>query len=273
MPDGDRVSANNPAVASAASPSRARRPSTGKLCGAKLRKRDAHCRMSAMPNGRCRLHGGLSTGPKTWTAGGRYSKGLGKLASRLQELLEDAALLDLRPTLGLMDLATEMRLKRGLADGDTPGWRVECKRLLMVFAAACTEEGDTISGAAVPAMRDLAAHIDRGVAADEAVADAVEIANTRSVRTEKALGIELAQEHVSTERQILAYLAVFMGTIQQHVPPEVFVRAATAADRSVLQAGHGAVARYRVGEAAPDDGVPAGSDRLLPSRVGLVPVE
>jgi hypothetical protein len=33
-------------------------------CGAKLRKKDAHCRMSAMKNGRCRLHGGLSTGAK-----------------------------------------------------------------------------------------------------------------------------------------------------------------------------------------------------------------
>jgi hypothetical protein len=52
-------------------------------CGAKNR-RGAPCRCPAMPNGRCRLHGGLSTGPKT-PAGverirqavmkhGRYSK-------------------------------------------------------------------------------------------------------------------------------------------------------------------------------------------------------
>ena len=34
-------------------------------CGAKLRKREAFCRCPAMRNGRCRLHGGLSTGPKT----------------------------------------------------------------------------------------------------------------------------------------------------------------------------------------------------------------
>jgi hypothetical protein len=52
-------------------------------CGAKTR-RGTSCQCPAMPNGRCRLHGGLSTGPRT-TAGierirqavtkhGRYSK-------------------------------------------------------------------------------------------------------------------------------------------------------------------------------------------------------
>ena len=33
-------------------------------CGAKTR-RGTVCQCPAMPNGRCRLHGGLSTGPKT----------------------------------------------------------------------------------------------------------------------------------------------------------------------------------------------------------------
>lgn len=52
-------------------------------CGAKNR-RGTTCQCPAMPNGRCRLHGGLSTGPKTpegielirqaVTKHGRYSK-------------------------------------------------------------------------------------------------------------------------------------------------------------------------------------------------------
>ena len=52
-------------------------------CGAKNR-RGASCQCPAMPNGRCRLHGGLSTGAKTpagierirraMTKHGRYSK-------------------------------------------------------------------------------------------------------------------------------------------------------------------------------------------------------
>ncbi len=40
--------------------------STVKLCGAKARQRQHKpCRQPAMKNGRCRLHGGLSTGAKT----------------------------------------------------------------------------------------------------------------------------------------------------------------------------------------------------------------
>lgn len=34
------------------------------LCGARTRQ-NGECRHVAMPNGRCRFHGGLSTGPKT----------------------------------------------------------------------------------------------------------------------------------------------------------------------------------------------------------------
>ncbi len=34
-------------------------------CGAKGKRTGKPCRQPAMENGRCRLHGGLSTGPKT----------------------------------------------------------------------------------------------------------------------------------------------------------------------------------------------------------------
>lgn len=34
-------------------------------CGAFARSTGKPCRMKALVNGRCRLHGGLSTGPKT----------------------------------------------------------------------------------------------------------------------------------------------------------------------------------------------------------------
>lgn len=48
-------------------------------CGAKTRA-GGRCRKSPLPNGRCRFHGGMSTGPKTYNAGrnalkhGIYSK-------------------------------------------------------------------------------------------------------------------------------------------------------------------------------------------------------
>jgi hypothetical protein len=36
-----------------------------KLCGAYARSTGQPCRAKALPNGRCKNHGGLSTGPKT----------------------------------------------------------------------------------------------------------------------------------------------------------------------------------------------------------------
>jgi hypothetical protein len=36
-----------------------------KKCGAFARSTGKPCRMKALANGRCKLHGGLSTGPKT----------------------------------------------------------------------------------------------------------------------------------------------------------------------------------------------------------------
>lgn len=36
-----------------------------KKCGAHARSTGKPCQMKALANGRCRLHGGLSTGPKT----------------------------------------------------------------------------------------------------------------------------------------------------------------------------------------------------------------
>ncbi len=35
------------------------------LCGAKSKRTGLSCRQPSMKNGRCRLHGGKSTGPKT----------------------------------------------------------------------------------------------------------------------------------------------------------------------------------------------------------------
>jgi len=41
------------------------RPSKKQICGAYARSTGLPCRAKALENGRCRNHGGLSTGPKT----------------------------------------------------------------------------------------------------------------------------------------------------------------------------------------------------------------
>jgi hypothetical protein len=52
-------------------------------CGAKTR-RGTVCQCPAMPNGRCRLHGGLSTGPKTVEGIERIRKAVTKHGRRTQ---------------------------------------------------------------------------------------------------------------------------------------------------------------------------------------------
>ena len=68
-------------------------------CGARTR-RGTLCRTPAMPNGRCRLHGGLSTGPRTaagierirlaLTKHGRYSEAARADRQQFQALLRGA---------------------------------------------------------------------------------------------------------------------------------------------------------------------------------------
>ena len=41
------------------------RPLNSKRCGAYARSTGLPCKAKALPNGKCRNHGGLSTGPKT----------------------------------------------------------------------------------------------------------------------------------------------------------------------------------------------------------------
>lgn len=75
-------------------------------CGASKRKSGEPCRMVAMPNGRCRIHGGTSlagiAAPTFKT--GRYSKYLpSRLVSRYEAAASDPELLALRDDIGLLD--------------------------------------------------------------------------------------------------------------------------------------------------------------------------
>jgi hypothetical protein len=70
-------------------------PNAAPRCGARTRQATA-CRQPAMPNGRCRLHGGRSTGPRTAdgleriraarTKHGRYSAEIRQFAELVRML-------------------------------------------------------------------------------------------------------------------------------------------------------------------------------------------
>ncbi|RKK03324.1 hypothetical protein EBE87_25900 [Pseudoroseomonas wenyumeiae] len=69
-----------------------------KRCQAKTRS-GGECQGPAMPNGRCRMHGGMSTGPRTAegmarmraarTIHGKYSREMRELRALIRDLKED----------------------------------------------------------------------------------------------------------------------------------------------------------------------------------------
>lgn len=190
-------------------------------CAARNRARPPRpCGHAAMANGRCHNHGGKSTGPKTLAAGGRYSKGLGRLASQFEELLSAVDLLDIAPGLALLDLATNMRLQRGVEQGDTPQFR---QRALELLKEAC--EGITVSAeqAAGPGMAELArlrGLLEAGVRADQALSEVVDIADRRNRTTTRVLDLQLRAEQAVPRAIVSALLAVISASIRAHAPTE-----------------------------------------------------
>ncbi|MDF2765609.1 MAG: hypothetical protein K0S81_2603 [Rhodospirillales bacterium] len=90
----------------------------GRRCGARTR-RGRSCANPAMPNGRCRLHGGKSTGPRTAEGRSRAAKGNWKHGrhSRAQHPLKVVErLIDL----AVWTLRQEARLRKGLPEEECP---------------------------------------------------------------------------------------------------------------------------------------------------------
>jgi len=190
-------------------------------CGARARSRGGEpCRQPAKPNGRCRFHGGNSTGPKTLKAGGRYSKGLGKLAGEWQELMEAADLLDPAPGLALMDLAVNLRLGRGLEDGDSPGFRRQALDLFNRFCEATATTEQAMHGEPLALALQLRALLERGVAADRAVSDAMGIVERRTRTTARVMDLQLRAQASVPKATLSALLAVIGACISEHAPAE-----------------------------------------------------
>ena len=151
--------------------------STAPRCGAKTR-RGTPCQAPAMANGRCRMHGGLSTGPKTpeglersrkarWKHG-RYSAKAKRLRHRSRARLKWTK--EFLAVLGSYDsmLGLLVEIEDQMARGDPRGLAQKCARALQMWdryeaviaASAClNDEGEAnphtrcrVSSAPVRAM-------------------------------------------------------------------------------------------------------------------------
>ncbi len=117
-----------------------------KLCGAKTRS-GGTCKNRAMPNGRCRMHGGKSLGgiASPTYKHGRYSKYLPeRLRERYVESLSDPDLIALREEISLTDARIEDLIKRVDSGESGEAWALARKALGELLEAET--KGESLHG-------------------------------------------------------------------------------------------------------------------------------
>lgn len=190
----------------------------GKKCGAKTRAGGV-CKQPAMPNGRCRMHGGKS---KQGVAHpqikhGRYSK---NLPARMQESyeasLKDTNLLDLRDGIAVLDARIADVMKRVDVGESLELWATlrERYRELREAERVGDEQG------ASEALQEMARIINRGYQ-DWRAWDGIErtLDNRRRHVETEARRVERMHQTMTAEQAALLVVAV-QEIIFRHVPED-----------------------------------------------------
>lgn len=182
-----------------------------RVCGAKTR-RGTPCRSTKLyPNGRCHNHGGPSTGPKTWKAGGRRSRKLAAFLGNVAERMADPALLDARDKLAALDEAYEDLLERALEERDTPSFRDACHEKAK-GALDLLREGDP---GVQPELASLVSMLRRGVQRDRALAEATALADRRISRTVDLRRVMVSEANAIGVQQFRSFAAMTFEVIMR----------------------------------------------------------
>lgn len=193
------------------------------LCGAK--KRDGTpCKQPAMPNGRCKMHGGKSlTGmanPAFKT--GRYSKHIPpRMRQRYTEALDDPDLISLRGDLALV----EARLVDVLARVDT-GESGDRWRLLK---AAWDQFARARSGGDLDEMGATLAEVEKAIT--KGVQDYAAWTEVRSLLDQRTRLAEAERKRLEAAHQTVtvSQMMTFLGVLQDSISRHVADRKAVAA--------------------------------------------
>ena len=184
-------------------------------CGAKTRNGEA-CKTPAMPNGRCRLHGGKSLGglASPTFKHGRYSRVLpARLAARYDEATTDPALLELRADVALLDARLADVLSRVDTGESGALWTTLQNHRRDVLAAK--RVGDSVAQAV--ALNALLETVGQGHADYRAWQEIGALLEQRRklVESERKRLIE-AQQTLTVEKAMLLIGAI-SGIIKAHV--------------------------------------------------------
>lgn len=202
------------------------------VCGAKTRD-GSPCLNAQMPNGRCRMHGGTSTGTPLKT--GRYSKHLNSLRGSYQDSLNDQTLLDMREQVALLDAIVQQVAVRA-ENGDTPEFR---RRSLTLYqeSVAASKGGD--HAAAASKLQDLGRLLRDGVSMDHRTTRLAReterlhrmISSVWQVKMQRRNSLSISDLRVLQVRQL--------DIVQRYVDAETFRRIVVDLDREMVPRGSG----------------------------------
>lgn len=183
-----------------------------KACGANLKK-GGECKGKGMENGRCRLHGGLTpkgmASPNFQT--GRYSKYLPeRLLQRYDEAQADAALIELRGEVSLMDVRLSELLERVDA-GDAATWRTALGKAWDEYRRT---EG-TVDG--VKARAAVEGLIERGSSDSLAWAEIAGLVEQRRKLVESETKRLKDLQQMITAEKAMTLIASLAGIVKAHV--------------------------------------------------------
>ena len=200
-------------------------------CGAKTRSGEP-CKTPAMPNGRCRMHGGKiprgAASPHFVT--GRYSKDLPtRLAARYEEARNDPDLLNLNAEIQLTYALLGEALK-GMDHGESGRLWSELKATWDEFQDANRAQDKEGSRLALVAMGDL---IKRGVADAAARSEVLGIIERRRKLVESEGKRRTAMPQMITAERLMVLVSAVVDVVMRHVD-EPRVRAEISADIGAL---------------------------------------
>lgn len=193
--------------------------SVGKRCKARSKTTGKQCQRPAVGGKEvCYYHGG-APGSGRPVIHGRYSKALKRsaLSDAYRTALEDAALLDLREPLALMEAAVQRSTERS-ADMDTPEFR---QRALELFEAAQAAGRDKDTNGFRENMIRLGELLRQGVDEDKALLHMTTQAERLARRVEAAWQVKLQRKQVLNVQQVGAVLARILDIVTEEVAPAV----------------------------------------------------
>lgn len=195
-----------------------------RVCGAKTRS-GKPCAQKAMENGRCRMHGGKSTGAPI--KHGRYSKFLPtRLAAKYEEALQDAELISVREEVAIVQTFIAETIESIDLDNCEAMWDTLTLLAKDYFDAKKEEDRDYAASQMCYAIQDGAKEWQKVRNLLGYIESKRRLAETESKRLKDI-------ENTLTAKEANALVAALLGIINKRIP-DPDVRAGVASDLAEL---------------------------------------